>query len=133
MDKAGIFCTSNTDISLQKVHHAFFTGNHVAHCFRFIREKAFIRTFQLHLTCHITFEFDAGTPLLRQRLPEGCLVRLMNALPTNNIRRVRQAGYSPMMVLTTENAQEAADVRAVMDGEMRELEGTSNHWNRPVE
>lgn len=72
-------------------------------------------------------------PLLRQRLPEGCLVRLMNALPTNNIRRVRQAGYAPMMVLTTENAQEAADVRAVMDGEMRELEGTSNHWNRPVE
>lgn len=72
-------------------------------------------------------------PLLRQRLPEGCLVRLMNALPTNNIRRVRQAGYAPMMVLTTENAQEAADVRAVMDGKMRELEGTSNHWNRPVE
>lgn len=72
-------------------------------------------------------------PLLRQRLPEGCLVQLMNALPTNNIRRVRQAGYAPMMVLTTENAQEAADVRAVMDGEMRELEGTSNHWNRPVE
>ena len=72
-------------------------------------------------------------PLLRQRLPEGCLVLLMNALPTNNIRRVRQAGYTPMMVLTTENAQEAADVRAVMDGEMRELEGTSNHWNRPVE
>ncbi len=72
-------------------------------------------------------------PLLRQRLPEGCLVRLMNALPTNNIRRVRQAGYAPMMVLTTENAQEAADVRAVMDGEMRGLEGTSNHWNRPVE
>lgn len=72
-------------------------------------------------------------PLLRQRLPEGCLVRLMNALPTNNIRRVRQAGYAPMMVLTTENAQEAADVRTVMDGEMRELEGTSNHWNRPVE
>ncbi|MBD9285461.1 MAG: U32 family peptidase [Clostridiales bacterium] len=72
-------------------------------------------------------------PLLRQRLPEGCLVRLMNALPTNNIRRVRQAGYAPMMVLTTENAQEAADVRAVMDGAMRELEGTSNHWNRPVE
>lgn len=72
-------------------------------------------------------------PLLRQRLPEGCLVRLMNALPTNNIRRVRQAGYAAMMVLTTENAQEAADVRAVMDGEMRELEGTSNHWNRPVE
>lgn len=34
-------------------------------------------------------------PLLRQRLPEGCLVRLMNALPTNNIRRVRQAGYAP--------------------------------------
>ena len=68
MDKAGIFCTSNTDISFQKVHHAFFTGNHVAHCFRFIREKAFIRTFQLHLTCHITFEFDAGTEFHRGHL-----------------------------------------------------------------
>lgn len=72
-------------------------------------------------------------PLLRQRLPEGCLVRLMNALPTNNIRRVRQAGYAPLLVLTTENAAEAADVRAVSEGENIALEGTSNHWNRPVE
>ena len=85
------------------------------------------------LSQHIDIADGTVYPLLRQRLPEGCLVRLMNALPTNNIRRVRQAGYAPMMVLTTENAQEAADVRTVMDGEMRELEGTSNHWNRPVE
>lgn len=73
-------------------------------------------------------------PLLRQRLPEGCLVRLMNALPTNNVRRVRQAGYAPLLTLTTETAREAADVRALVNGEELEgLEGTSNHWHRPVE
>ena len=46
--------------------------------------------------------------------------------------RLVKAGFE-VQVLMTENAQEAADVRAVMDGEMRKLEGTSNHWNRPVE
>ncbi|MBE5803615.1 MAG: U32 family peptidase [Clostridiales bacterium] len=56
-------------------------------------------------------------PLLRQRLPEGCLVRLMNALPTDNLARVKAAGYSPLIELTLEGGCEA----------------TSGHWNRPVE
>lgn len=56
-------------------------------------------------------------PLLRQRLPEGCLVRLMNALPTDNLARVKAAGYSPLIELTLEGGGEA----------------TSGHWNRPVE
>ena len=56
-------------------------------------------------------------PLLRQRLPEGCLVRLMNALPTDNLAKVKAAGYAPLIELTLESGQEA----------------TSGHWNRPVE
>lgn len=74
-------------------------------------------------------------PLLRQRLPEGCLVRLMNALPTNNLRRVCQNGYRPLLTLTTEDAAETAQLRAVLLGEKDEacLGGTANHWNRPVE
>ncbi len=56
-------------------------------------------------------------PLLRQRLPEGCLVRLMNALPTDNLARVKAAGYTPLIELTLEGGGEA----------------TSGHWNRPVE
>ncbi len=56
-------------------------------------------------------------PLLRQRLPEGCLVRLMNALPTDNLSRVKAAGYAPLIELTLEGGEGA----------------TSGHWNRPVE
>lgn len=56
-------------------------------------------------------------PLLRQRLPEGCLVRLMNALPTDNLARVKAAGYTPLIELTVDGGEKA----------------TSGHWNRPVE
>lgn len=56
-------------------------------------------------------------PLLRQRLPEGCLVRLMNALPTDNLCRVKAAGYTPLIELTLDGGENA----------------TSGHWNRPVE
>lgn len=56
-------------------------------------------------------------PLLRQRLPEGCLVRLMNALPTDNQARVKAAGYAPLIELTLEAKDES----------------TSGHWNRPVD
>lgn len=56
-------------------------------------------------------------PLLRQRLPEGCLVRLMNALPTDNLARVKAAGYTPLIELTLDGGEGT----------------TSGHWNRPVE
>lgn len=56
-------------------------------------------------------------PLLRQRLPEGCLVRLMNALPTDNLARVKAAGYAPLIELTLEGGEAS----------------TSGHWNRPVD
>ena len=56
-------------------------------------------------------------PLLRQRLPEGCLVRLMNTLPTDNLARVKAAGYAPLIELTLEGGEGS----------------TSGHWNRPVD
>ena len=41
----------------------------------------------------------------------------MNALPTDNLARVKAAGYAPLIELTLEGG----------DG------STSGHWNRPVE
>ena len=61
-------------------------------------------------------------PLLRQRLPEGCLVRLMNSLPTDVLARVRAAGWSPLISLTDEPSWPPPAGQA-----------TSAHWNRPVE
>ena len=61
-------------------------------------------------------------PLLRQRLPEGCLVRLMNSLPTDILHRARAAGWAPLITLTDESAFPPPDGPA-----------TSAHWNRPVE
>lgn len=70
---------------------------------------------------------NAAFPLLRQRLPEGCLVRLMNALPTDNLRRVRRAGYSPLITLNEEEDP------LTLWREGSRGPSTSNHWNRPVE
>ena len=69
-------------------------------------------------------------PLLRQRLPEGCLVRLMNTLPTDLLdRRVN----FPLIELTTETAAEAeAVIRAAGMGQKTGVESTSGHWNREV-
>ncbi len=62
-------------------------------------------------------------PLLRQRLPEGCLVRLMNALPLDVRAQAASAGYTPLWELTTETT--AAD--------LSEGRTTTGHWTRPVE
>ena len=61
-------------------------------------------------------------PLMRQRLPEGCLVRLMNSLPTDILHRVRAAGWAPLITLSDET-----------DWPVPAGQTTSAHWNRPVE
>ena len=81
--------------------------------------------------------------LLRQRLPEGCLVQLMNALPTDNIAnsefRIKNSelkayGSMKALVLTTENREETEEVlRAFMEGRKTNAETTSGHWKRAVE
>ena len=72
-------------------------------------------------------------PLLRQRLPEGCLVRLMNSVPTDLVGRVRSAGWSPMMTLNGEEGAELASALAAWKGQKGRNESTSAHWSRPVE
>ena len=72
-------------------------------------------------------------PLMRLRLPEGCLVRLMNSVPTDLLARVRSAGYTPMMSLCDESDAALAEAIAVWSGQRGMGESTSAHWNRPVE
>ncbi len=72
-------------------------------------------------------------PLLRQRLPEGCLVRLMNSVPTDIVERVRRAAWPALMTLNGESAEELDSAIAVWQGEKGWGDTTSAHWNRPVE
>lgn len=76
---------------------------------------------------------SAVFPLLRQRLPEGCLVRLMNSVPTDVVSRVRSAGYAPLMTLNGENGAALEDALAVWQGAKSRQEANAGHWNRPVE
>ncbi len=82
-------------------------------------------------------------PLLRQRLPEGCLVQLMNVYPTDNIAnsqfiihnsQLNECGSMKAVVLTTENKEETKEVlKAFKEGRKTDGETTSGHWKRPVE
>ena len=71
-------------------------------------------------------------PLLRQRLPEGCLIRLMNERPVDWLEKgnlfFRQAE------LTTENREETEKVIAAMVERRKSgVPATLGHWNRAVE
>ncbi len=80
-------------------------------------------------------------PLLRQRLPEGCLVELMNAVATEinlqfTIHNSQLKGHElPVaLILTTENSEETEEVlEAFREGRKSKGETTSGHWKRPVE
>lgn len=72
-------------------------------------------------------------PLLRQRLPEGCLVRLMNSLPTDNVARARAAGYAVLCELTDESGGDLAEALRAIRGEGDGPRATAGHWLRPVE
>ena len=76
---------------------------------------------------------NTAFPLLRQRLPEGCLVRLMNSVPTDIVGRVRQASWPALMTLNGESGAEIDNAVAVWKGEKGKGETTSAHWNRPVD
>ena len=80
-------------------------------------------------------------PLLRQRLPEGCMVQLMNAFPTeiNSQFIIHNSQFgerwtNKALVFTTESRDEAEEVlKAFMEGRKVPGETTSGHWKRPVE
>ncbi len=70
-------------------------------------------------------------PLMRLRLPEGCLVRLMNALPTD----ISDRGIAFRAVeLTNETPAEAESVlAAVAEGRKTGVPATTGHWMRETE
>ena len=71
-------------------------------------------------------------PLLRQRMPEGCRIRLMNGLPTEWTDR-RRFRY-PMIEMTVESPEETERVlEALETGTRTGMEATGGHWSRPVE
>ena len=82
-------------------------------------------------------------PLLRQRLPEGCMVELMNALPTDNMMHSvfpdhrsesGERGTIKALMFTTESRDETEEVlKAFKEGRKSKGETTSGHWKRPVE
>lgn len=72
-------------------------------------------------------------PLLRQRLPEGCLVRLMNSIPTDILERVRRANWRPLMTLSNEAGGALSMAVTAWKGGKTWGETTSAHWNRPME
>ncbi len=69
----------------------------------------------------LTDRRGARYPLLRTRLPEGCRVALMNSAPTDNLSRVRRAGWPALVRLTTEDKLSSGG------------ETTAGHWAHPVE
>ena len=72
-------------------------------------------------------------PLLRQRLPEGCLVQLMNAVPTDNMNSEFRIQNSELE-FTTEDLKETEEVlEAFREGRKSKGETTSGHWKRAVE
>lgn len=83
-------------------------------------------------TC-LTDRRGVDFPLLRQRLPEGCLVRLMNSVPTDLVSRVRHAGWSLLLTLSGETGDALSAALEAFRGEKRRGDATSAHWNRPVE
>ena len=70
-------------------------------------------------------------PLQRIRLPEGCLTRLMNMLPTDlGDKEIPRPWALEMTTETGAEAREIAD--SVIRGEKSPGEATRGHWKRPV-
>ena len=69
-------------------------------------------------------------PLMRLRLPEGCLVRLMNALPTNLADQ--RTSMPRMLEMTGETPEEASGILGQFREYRRTGESTRGHWNRAV-
>ena len=81
----------------------------------------------------LTDRLGHSFPLERVRLPEGCLVQLMNTCPTDLLDRT-----ADMPVLMRMDSQGIPDetgivLRSRREGKKTGLPCTSGHWSRPVE
>ena len=72
-------------------------------------------------------------PLLRQRLPEGCMTELMNALPTDIHSQLSEPDYRTVIFTTESQAETEEVLEAFREGRKVPGETTSGHWKRPVE
>ncbi len=78
-------------------------------------------------------------PLLRQRLPEGCMVRVMNALPTDLLDQPLPGGtdgalrLARQMEMTEEDGEAEQTVQRFLREEKSGIASTRGHWARPVE
>jgi putative protease len=70
-------------------------------------------------------------PLMRERMPEGCLVRLMNMLPTDAAER-KDVRFR-FVELTDEGAEAAEQVLDAFGAYRKTgMQATNGHWNREV-
>lgn len=80
-----------------------------------------------------TLEDERGYrfPLERKRLPEGCLVRLLNALPTDLGDKGLAGGTIAEM--TIETGEETREIlRRLRERQKASASSTRGHWSRPV-
>ena len=79
----------------------------------------------------LTDERGYRFPLQRVRLPEGCLIRLLNTLPTDlGDKGIAGLRAAEMTAETPEEAKRILD--ALLRNEKTGEEATRGHWNRPV-
>ena len=79
----------------------------------------------------LTDEGGRSFPLIRLRLPEGCLVRLLNMLPTDIGDKGIAGPWAAEM--TTESGGETFRIIGnLIRGERSGEESTRGHWKRPV-
>ena len=71
-------------------------------------------------------------PLMRLRLPEGCLVRLMNMLPTDASDR-REIAFRCAELTDETPAETERVLDALAAFRKTGMQATSGHWNREVE
>ena len=70
-------------------------------------------------------------PLMRIRLPEGCLIRLLNTVPTDLGDQRMTASRAAEM--TTETGEEAEEILRRLSAHQKSPgESTRGHWSRPV-
>ena len=72
-------------------------------------------------------------PLLRQRLLEGCMTELMNALPTEINSQLKEPDHRAVVFTTESQKETEAILEAFREGRKVPGETTSGHWKRPVE
>ena len=81
---------------------------------------------------NLTDRLGHAFPLERVRLPEGCLVQLLNTCPVDLLDRT--AGM-PVVLRPDDRDPESLEevLKCRAEGKKTKSQSTSGHWNRPVE